>query len=58
MRCKAERCGTGVPPMRAFCTDHMKKLPYSITKNLWGEAEQRKIAIQDGIDYLKELEAA
>lgn len=56
MICKAERCKTGVPPKRPFCTDHMKKLPYKITKDFWGPA--RDAAIREASKYLKELEAA
>ena len=57
MRCSAERCGTGVPPGRPFCTDHMKKLPYRITKNLW-HADTKPDAISEGIEFLREHEAA
>ena len=57
MRCNATRCGTGVPPGRPFCTDHMKKLPYSITKEFWNE-HTKPDAVKRGIEYLEELDAA
>ena len=57
MRCNATRCGTGVPPGRPFCTDHMKKLPYSITKEFWNE-HTKPDAVKRGVEYLEELEVA
>jgi hypothetical protein len=55
--CKAEKCRTGVPEGRPFCTHHFKLLPYSITKNLW-YAGTKQDAIKAGVAYLQKVEAA
>ena len=55
--CRAERCSTGVPPKRPFCTKHMKMLPYRITKGLWLAGAGRDLSIEGGIEYLREFEA-
>jgi hypothetical protein len=56
MKCNAEKCGTGVPPGRPFCTRHAVMIPYAISKEFW-HAATRPDAIKAAVEYLRNVEA-